>query len=532
MKLLDCTLRDGGYYNNWDFSEEIIEAYLYAMVSININYIELGFRSLKNEKFSGAFAFTKDSFIKSLNIPEILKIGVMINAKELAEDPIEIFSVLKQIFSSKKDSSLTFVRIATYFQDINKALHACKWLHENGYLVMINLMQISDFSKEEIYDVTKKVKEYPLDVLYFADSMGSLNCEKTSEIIYNIQKYWDGPIGFHAHDNMGRALINSIKSFEEGVVWNDCTVLGMGRGAGNTQTEYLILELEGLLKNNSNINPLITLINKYFKPMKEMYKWGTNTFYFLTGKYGIHSAYVQEMLTDSRYDEKDILSVINYLKNTGGKRFNKSTLESARHFFHGEPVGTWIPETLIEGQEVLILGPGPGSFKYKKIIEYFIMNNKPFVIALNTLSVIDEKLIDIRTACHPTRLLVDFNAYSKLTQPLAVPASMLPKEVLQSLKNKKLLDFGLTVSNNTFKFTDQYCVIPNSLVIAYTLAITASGKAKRVLLAGFDGYKAGDPKNTEMDNLLEIYSKNNNVPPITAITPSRYNINKKSIYGM
>ena len=85
-KIIDCTLRDGGYYNNWDFQDDLVDAYLECMDELNIDFVELGFRSLINNSFKGAFAYTTDSFIESLDIPHDLKIGVMVNASELFSD--------------------------------------------------------------------------------------------------------------------------------------------------------------------------------------------------------------------------------------------------------------------------------------------------------------------------------------------------------------------------------------------------------------------------------------------------------------
>lgn len=86
MNILDCTLRDGGYYNSWDFSQEVIEEYLEAMAAAGVNIVELGLRSLKNSGFKGASAYTTDDFINSLPIPDGLTVGVMVNASELVGD--------------------------------------------------------------------------------------------------------------------------------------------------------------------------------------------------------------------------------------------------------------------------------------------------------------------------------------------------------------------------------------------------------------------------------------------------------------
>jgi 4-hydroxy 2-oxovalerate aldolase len=531
VKLLDCTLRDGGYYNSWDFDVSLVQGYLKAMGEISVDYVELGLRGFKKDGFKGACAYTSDHFINSLKVPKGLHIGVMVNASELVKYPGGIEKALSELFVPSSDSPVSLVRIACHVHEFIQVLPAAMWLKNKGYTVGFNLMQIADRSVEEIKDLAQAANQYPLDVLYFADSLGSLSPYTTAKIIQTIREYWKGPLGIHTHDNMGNALTNSLRAVEEGVTWIDGTVTGMGRGPGNAKTEYLAIELEEHRQVDCNLTPLMKLIEGYFKPMQNRCGWGTNTFYYLAGKYGIHPTYIQEMISDSRYIEEDILAVIDYLKLEGGKKFNINTLDSARNFYSGVPMGTWKPADEISGNEVLIIGNGPNITKHKQAIEDYIRNKRPYVIALNTQTHISADLIDIRTACHPVRILADSSTHSTLPQRLVIPASMLSKNIIRSFRGKALLDYGISIQENTFRFDPNFCVLPNSLVFSYTLAIATSGKASRILLAGFDGYGADDPRTSEVNNILNHFTKVTNTPPVISITPTQYNISTSSVYA-
>jgi 4-hydroxy 2-oxovalerate aldolase len=331
---------------------------------------------------------------------------------------------------------------------------------------------------------------------------------------------------------MGQGLANTMRAVKEGITWVDGTVTGMGRGPGNAKTEYLTIELEQYRNTPSNPTKLFSVINKYFKPMQVKYEWGPNPFYYLAGKYGIHPTYIQSMIGDNRYSEEDILVVIDYLRKEGGKKFRLADMEAARHFYSDKPNGTWVPADLIASREVLILGTGPGVVTHQRAIEEFIKSRKPFVIALNTQTSVASELIDIRAACHPVRLLADHYEHAKLPQPLVIPASQLSDSGLSPLSNKELFDFGLQVQEKTFAFKEKHCILPSSLVVAYALAIATSGKATRIFLAGFDGYGAEDPRNVEMDAIMDLYIKNKDAVPVVTITPSKYKIPKSSIYGL
>lgn len=531
LVFLDCTLRDGGYYNSWDFSEDLINQYLQAMSAINVDIVELGLRSLQNKGFKGACAFSTDEFIDGLSIPDNLKVGVMINASELVSDTDQA-DVLKKLFPvSASNSPISLVRIASHVHEFSKVLPAVTWLKDQGFMVGLNLMQIAECKDTEVKYLAKEAMKYPIDALYFADSMGSMKPDRITEVVTWLRSEWSGAIGIHTHDNLGLALSNTLRSIENGVTWVDSTVTGMGRGPGNALTEELAMEVADLRGNHANMIPLMSLIRQHFKPMQQQYGWGKNPYYYLAGKYGIHPTYIQQMLSDSRYSEEDVIAVIEHLRVEGGKKFNLNTLDAARHFYQGTPQGSWSPVNLFSNREVLLLGTGPGVEKHRTALERYISEQKPLVLALNTQSGINAKLIDIRIACHPVRLLADCEAHTKLPQPLITPYSMLPKDVQEALSDKEIFDFGLSVQVDKFNFSSTHCTTPSLLVMAYAFAISASGGASRILLAGFDGYEGVDSRNEEMNNIVLKYRESKNKIPLLAITPSRYDVDKISIYG-
>lgn len=529
---LDCTLRDGGYYNSWNFSQDLAQEYIDAMHAASVDVVELGLRSLKTNGFQGPYAYTTDEFLEGLSIPPELVIGIMVNGSEIAS-PASQEAALNALFPlPASEAKFQLVRIACHAHEFRDVLPVASWLKERGFMVGFNLMQVANKSESEIVDLSKAATCYPIDVLYFADSMGGMSPEDAVRIIGWIRQGWSGSIGIHTHDNLGLALQNSLRALDEGVTWVDSTVTGMGRGPGNAKTEELVIEIQERRGNSVDMVPLMQLIRKHFKPMQNLYGWGTNSYYFLAGKYNIHPTYIQEMLNDSRYNEEDILSVIEHLRIEGGHSFDSNILETARHFYRGKPKGSWNPESMMKAKEVLILGSGPGVECHKSAIESYIVRKKPIVLALNTQCSISADLIDVRVACHPVRLLSDCKVHTQLPQPLITPISMLPEEIKKLLSNKNTLDFGLKIESGIFEFGHHFCTIPTSLVIAYAFAISTSGGATRLLMAGFDGYGADDPRSLEMQSLLSFYQSNSEALPLLAVTPNKYSIPTHSIYAL
>lgn len=533
MKLLDCTLRDGGYYNSWDFAPSTVAAYLKAMATLPADMVEIGFRMMPGTGgvFKGECAYCTDECIRTMVTPNNgLRIAVMVNGADLLKYPGGPISAVDRMFGPAEASPVEMVRIASHVHQVEETLPAITRLHDLGYKTTVNLMQIAGLSTAAVGDLAKACAAYPIDILYFADSLGSMVQDDINQTVDALRTHWQGELGFHAHNNMEWALANCIRAIEHGVTWVDATVLGMGRGPGNARTEYLAIEMESRFGRKINLTPLLDLIDKHFRPMQQRFGWGPNPYYYMAGKHGIHPTYVQTMIDDTRFETEDMLVVIDYLKNTGGKNYNLSNLEAARFFYSGPAKGTWNPAESVAGKTVLVLGTGPGAVTYKHALERFVTNARPVVIALNKQTPIEQDLINFRAACHPIRLLADHEDHLALPQPLMTAASMLPEDVLSLYKGKQILDYGLTIQENTFEFHRYYGVVPNALVITYVLSLLTAGGAKEIFLAGFDGYGPDDPRTLEMDKMLALYTAREKSIPLMAVTPTKYQVPQQSIF--
>ena len=525
LNILDCTLRDGGYYNNWHFDKDLINEYLKVMDIIKVDYVEIGFRFIDKVKTKGPTAYSEESFLKSLKIPKNLKIGIMINAADFVNSK-DIISLAKKNFRSKKNSIISLVRVACHYNELHSIKPLINWLKKSGYKVGINIMQIPELSFKEIKKSVLLIKKTNADILYFADSLGSLDSNKTTKIIKNIRLFWKGPMGIHTHDNMGKALENSIAAINNSVQWIDSTVTGMGRGPGNTKTEYAILEFKSKKLNNEKLVSLLKLIKDYFDPLKEKYKWGSNPYYYFAGLHSIHPSFVQEMLATSLFDTDDIYSNLNYLNTVGGKKYSKELISLGKNFYKDIRKGTWEPKKIIKNKDVLIIGPGNSMVKNRNFVIRFIKKYKPVVLVLNAINPIPKKYVFAHIVCHTLRLLSDVNKYKKINKNLITPFSSFSKNIKSKINSNNILDFGLQVKNKKFKFEKNYVVLPNSLAISYALGVSTSGEAKNIYLAGLDGYNDSSPKKFEIDDLFQNYKLEKNSRRIFSLTQTNYKIKK------
>ena len=534
ITFVDCTLRDGGYHNAWDFSVELTDEYLAAMAALGTDRVELGFRSLRHGGFKGSAAFTTDGFIDLLTVPDGVTLGVMVNAAELVLPTDEQIIALERLFPPTSPSRVRLVRIAAHLEEVEASLSAIDWLRAQGYEVGINLMQVSEASLDEVTRLASLIAPHAPDVLYFADSMGNLDPARVTAICGALRAAWDGPLGLHAHDNISLAMANSAAALDAGATWVDATVTGMGRGPGNTRTELLVLLLAARGWPMGAIAPLLRLVEQHFAPMQARYGWGTNAFYYLAGQHAIHPSFLQELLTGGRYGIEEVLAAVDNLRDAKARRFDVRTLEGARDFFatHDGGSGTWQPATMLAGREVLLLGTGPSVTEHRAAIEGYVRRQRPFVIALNAALPIDPALIDVHAACHPLRVLSDATRHAAIAAPLITPVGMLPADSPVRQGDKVLLDFGLRVDPDRLEVSADMATLPTPAVFAYGLAVASAGGASRVLLAGFDGYEPGDVRRAEDQAVFNRFLAGDATPPLLAITPTAFDLPAASVYAL
>ncbi|MEM9354004.1 MAG: aldolase catalytic domain-containing protein [Planctomycetota bacterium] len=296
LTTLDCTLRDGGYHNNWRFSTDFARGYLKAAESAGIDVLEIGFRHLQAQPDSGPFACSHDSFLKQLHFPSDVTVAVMVNLSELISSTESLQQRTDHFFPPRSESPVSMVRVAAHFSTVQQAPAVVNRLHERGYRVGVNLMQAPSKQLSEVENAARIVGVCQPEVLYFADSLGSAYPAQVESIADALRQAWGGEIGFHAHDNRGLALINTLAAAECGVTWLDGTLMGMGRGAGNCRTECLLSEL---LSTSAEYRPetLYPFLKAHVEPLMQTYGWGPNVLYSLAAEREIHPTYLQEVIT-------------------------------------------------------------------------------------------------------------------------------------------------------------------------------------------------------------------------------------------
>lgn len=531
ITLLDCTFRDGGYYNQWDFDGGLVRAYLSAMEASGIEIVEIGFRLTPQREFLGAFAYSTDDFLATLNLPKSLTVAVMVNAKELLAFPQGERAAVDALFKPRDRSPVAMVRVAAHFAEAGRCEPIVRRLKELGYRVGFNLMQAAGKPRSELSSIAAAVKGWDaVEVLYFADSLGNMDLKMVGDIVDALREGWGGPLGIHAHNNMGQALANSVAAVEAGVTWVDGTIAGMGRGAGNVNTEYLLLEFGRRGWTGHSTAEVFALAMQDFEKMRRHYGWGPNLLYFLSAYYGVHPTYVQEMLGKGQYGAQHLVAAMEILRESKASLFSNRTLQAVLTA-QGVEEGSWSASGWAAGRDVLIVAPGPGAAAHRAGITSFIDRKRPIVVCLNVNAPFPADRVDVYAACHKTCIMMDAQRYAELGKPLLVPRGAVPSAIAPRLADVPLLDYGIRIEPDRFQAGERGCTLPSPLAAGYVIAAAEAGSARKIYLAGFDGYGLADPRQQEMTKLFKLVLRRPSGVALEAVTPTSYDLPRGSVYA-
>ena len=281
IKVLDCTIRDGGLSNNWDFDEAFVRRVYRALSDAGVDYMEIGYRASKkifDPAENGPWRFCDEEMIRRVVGDEEprLKLSCMVDVDRV--EPSDILPC--------EDSLLSMIRVATYVPDIDKAIALASDAIDKGYETTVNIMAISRALERDLDEALEQLAETKVSTVYVVDSFGALYSEQIHYLVDKYARYLNGKeIGIHCHNNQQLAFANTIEAIIRGSNRLDATLYGIGRGAGNCPLELLM----SFLKNPKfKIHPILDVISELFIPLREKIEWGYLIPYMITGSLDEH----------------------------------------------------------------------------------------------------------------------------------------------------------------------------------------------------------------------------------------------------
>ncbi len=292
IKILDCTLRDGGYVNNWNFGFENIKFILDRLNNSRIDFIEVGF--LTDEKT------TKNQSLYE-NIDKINNVIPKNSDKEKFFAMISYGKFNPEKLPKYSGGSIRGIRFIFKKQNLNDALGDCKKIIDKGYKLFINPTFINQYNKTELIELVRKVNRLSPYGFTIVDSTGGLKNTKLLEIFKLIDSNLNKKITIclHTHDNLMLSFKNAQTLIQADTIRPlviDVSVSGIGRGAGNLKTEILIPYLNKNYNTNYDISCIQSIISKTIKNLSAKFYWGYSDATYLSGCNFCHPYYALYLL--------------------------------------------------------------------------------------------------------------------------------------------------------------------------------------------------------------------------------------------
>jgi len=509
LKLLDCTIRDGGYYTNWDFSDQMVDTYIKAFNELPVVYLEVGYRSKPQEGYLGKYFYCPTYVLKKLKANTNKKLAIILNEKDVRAEHAKALLTPVQEY-------VTMVRMAIDPKNFKRALVLATEVKRLGFEVAFNVMYMSTWKEEKDFlELIPEVDEVA-DYFYMVDSFGGVYPEDVREIMTLVRSKTKVKLGFHGHNNLEMALANTLVAIEEGVDIVDATITGMGRGAGNLKTELLLTVLQSQNKLNFDYNALTKVVDD-FTLLQSEYDWGTNLPYMVSGANSLPQKQVMEWVSNRYYSFNSIIRALN--NQSQGKEDNLS-LPS-------------LTNKTKQYTSALIVGGGPSPVEHSEAIDQFLLQHPEMLVihassknALSFTEVPNEQIFCL--VGNEGHRLENVFGSRKIRGKCVLPpfprkmGTYIPKAVEKNAFELKDISF-------TDEFQDSHTAI--------ALQISVDLKLTELYITGYDAYSGEiSQKEQELYNeniqLFKSYKKQTDKEIISITSTGYKQLKSDSVYAL
>lgn len=383
VRILDCTLRDGGYVNAWNFGEKIIGRIVGNLTDAGIDFVEIGFLQSK--------PYTPDKTL----FRAVAEFAPFIPAKRRKTKYFGMITFgdyqLDDI-PENDGSSVDGFRIIFKKKQWREALEYCRSVKSKGYDTFVNPMHTYNYSDRELLDLIDEVNDIQPTGFSIVDTMGVMSSENLVRMFmlidHNLKK--DIKVCFHSHNNLQQSFTNAtalckIRTARDLII--DVSVMGMGRGAGNLNAELMISYLNEKYDTQYNLLPILKIIDEHISKIYSKTPWGYSMPYFLAASVKCHPNYASYLVDKQTISIEAINSILLRIPDDKKASYDvelikRLYLEYQKNAVNDENVINAL-KTEIGSKPILLIAPGKTIETHRSEIDNFILSKKPFVISLN-----------------------------------------------------------------------------------------------------------------------------------------------------
>lgn len=476
ISILDCTLRDGGYINDWEFGHDNLLSVYERLAKAGVDIVEVGFIDDRRP-----YDYNRSIYPNTAAITKTL--GKAVLRPKMVVGMIDYGTCNLDNIEHCNESFLDGIRVIFKKSKMKEAMEYCRALKDKGYAVFSQLVSVTSYSDEELLKLIELVNDVKPYAVSMVDTYGLLNpgdllhCFEIldREVLPEIN------IGFHAHNNLQLAYANSLAFVEKKTERNiivDGTLFGMGKSAGNTPIELIGRYLNGM-GYRYDINSMLEAIEESIKEVHATSPWGYQTKFFLSAENRCHPNYVSFFESKGNLSKSKINELLSKIEPEESKLlYDKVLAEKLYQDYVSENVVDAIAisklSSQISSRQVLIVGPGKNIELQKKKVSTYIGNKKPFIVSINYI---------------PKDINVDAVFITKLSRHKEMADELHDNSnVLQIVtSNVEVIDTNLAITFNREPLLEKKeDILDNSFLMM--LKILYRSGVRNIALAGLDGY--------------------------------------------
>jgi 4-hydroxy 2-oxovalerate aldolase len=488
INILDCTLRDGGYVNNFQFGKNAISKIIAQLTDANIDIIECGF--LEDCIY--------DENTSIFNCVEDIKPFIPLNHKNSMYVAMACYGEYALDKLSDYDgTSIDGIRVTFHYNEVDEALAYCKQIQDKGYKLFIQPVGTTSYTDEQLISLIWKVNEIQPYSFYLVDTLGLMDQEDVLRMFYLINHNLNKSInmGFHSHNNLQLSFSNCqlfVRLETDRMISLDSSIYGMGRGAGNLNTELIANYLNKHQNHKYVIEPLLEIVDEFIIHIKEKFDWGYAVPYYLAAINGCHPNYASYLSNKHTLPVKSISTILRMIEPEKRALFDKEIIEHKYKEFQEREIDDSLTikklNQSIEQKNVLLIAPG-----------YSIIDNKQKLIDL----IAEKECIVITVSFVPDFIepnfvfLSNYKRYNTTFNQTGMNINLI------HTSNIRLSDNGLVINYSSL-LNEEDIIIDNSSLMA--LNLLAKLHPNKVYLAGLDGYSF-DKENYYLERLNLFQNK-------------------------
>lgn len=477
IKLLDCTLRDGGYVNDWEFGQSCIEYIFQRLLKTKADAIEVGFIDDRRVYDSNRTIFPDTESINK-------------TYKHFNHEGTLLFAMIDygtcdiKNIQPCEESCLDGIRVIFKINNMKNAVEYGRLLKNKGYLVSLQLVSVTSYTDKDILDFCELVNDLSPYSIGIVDTYGLMHKEKASHYFelldHNLNA--DIAIGYHSHNNFQLAYANTLEILSmktDRLIIADGTLYGMGKSAGNAPTELLIMHLNEIMGQKYDVNQALDAIDACVIPIYEKKRWGYNLLFYLAASNDCHPNYIEYLLSKKTLSVSAVKEIASRICDEKKLKYDEAYIEGIYLDYQQINVDDTKTISMITeeyaNKDILLLAPGKSVENEAKTIRKYIDDKRPIVVAVNFI---------------PNQFKVDAvfignsKRYSSLTYQLSNLGEEVDVIITSNISSDEEKNAHIISISRVLDEKEHIKDISTAMIINLLTAIGVNS----IAFAGFDGY--------------------------------------------